>query len=350
LTGTDEPGHGERRAKSYGLVRPYVLNAGGRAHRRPTQREAGERLTRGDRPALDWTGDLGSQRAREAPSESTRHDGPTRPPLATARLPLEESAGNHRVVSRGKRQAFSLAWPGPLGERRWLAAIGGVAALAIVGGLILFLSRPSSTLLADACRAGDCRQGVTFGGAKPPGGAPASTHRAVHGTHPTATSPTAQHSTGPTGSHPGPNPSSSSPGPQPTKSSPAPTSPRPTPTTTAPSASPTPSPTSTSSPAPQPVQVSYTLVRQHPHSFQDQFTIVNNGNTAINGWELVVVLPHDRIRAVWNGLFHTDGDALYIDPSKSQQTIAPGGSLTENVTAHGSMPTPTSCTFNGSPC
>lgn len=92
------------------------------------------------------------------------------------------------------------------------------------------------------------------------------------------------------------------------------------------------------------------MLRQHPNSFQGQFTILNDGSTAINGWELVVVLPNDDIRAVSNALFHTNGNTLYIDPLRSARSIAPGATLTETFTAHGSTTTLTSCTFNGSPC
>ena len=111
-----------------------------------------------------------------------------------------------------------------------------------------------------------------------------------------------------------------------------------------------PSPTPTASPTPGQVQVSYQVVSQHPHSFRGKFTIVNNGGTAVNDWELVVVLTDDQIRSVWDGRFHTDGDTLYIDPSSSQKTIGPGATLTENFTAHGTTTTLTSCTFNGSAC
>lgn len=92
------------------------------------------------------------------------------------------------------------------------------------------------------------------------------------------------------------------------------------------------------------------MVRQHPRGFQGKFTIVNDGSTALRGWELAVVLPNDQIRSVWDGRFHTDGDTLYIDPSASQQTIAPGATLTENFSAHGTTTTLTSCTFNGLAC
>jgi hypothetical protein len=91
-------------------------------------------------------------------------------------------------------------------------------------------------------------------------------------------------------------------------------------------------------------------VRQHPHSFHGKFTIVNNGSAAINGWELAVVLPNDTVVSVWDGVFHTEDGTVYIDPSSSQQTIAPGASLTENFIADGTTTTPTSCAFNGSAC
>jgi len=98
------------------------------------------------------------------------------------------------------------------------------------------------------------------------------------------------------------------------------------------------------------VTVSYTLVRRHPHNFHGKFTIVNNGSTAINGWELAVVLPNDTVVSVWDGVFHTADGTVYIDPSSSQHTIAAGASITENFIAQGSTTTPTSCTFNGSAC
>lgn len=94
----------------------------------------------------------------------------------------------------------------------------------------------------------------------------------------------------------------------------------------------------------------YTLVRSLPHKFDGKFTIVNNGTTPIDGWELAVVLPGDDVRSVSIGRFHTVGDTLYIDPSSSQPNIAPGQTITENFDARGPTTAPTSCTFNGSPC
>lgn len=294
-----EPGGG-RRAKPHGLVRPYVLGPDSRARKRPTQREAGGRVTRDYGPTFDWPGDLDSRRPRDARSDPTRRDAPTRQQPTTGPLPARKSAGSHRTMEGGWHHAFRSGWPRALAERRRLTAIGvGVVALAVVGGTVLLLSRPSSKLLAT--------------GIGPPTGAATSAHKPIRRSHPTTAHSSARLS--------------------------------PTPT-------PTPSPTSspTASPTQQPVHVSYSVVRQHPHSFQGQFTIVNNGNMAIKGWELVVVLPGDDIRSVSNALFHTVGDTLYIDPPRSAQSIAPGATVTENFTAHGSTTTLTSCTFNGSAC
>jgi hypothetical protein len=91
-------------------------------------------------------------------------------------------------------------------------------------------------------------------------------------------------------------------------------------------------------------------VEQWWNGFQGQFTIVNNGSTAVNGWEIAVVLPNDDVQAAWEALFHTDGDTLYLDPPWFQQTIEPGATLTENFAATGTTTTPTSCTFNGATC
>jgi hypothetical protein len=291
MTDTGEHDREGRRAKPHGLVRPYVLGTGGSAQRRPMQRDAGEHLTRGDQPTFDWTGEQGPGRTSEARSDSTGRDAPTKPRGAAAPLPAVKSAGSHRASARGRRQALWLA-----------AAAAGVAALAIVGGIILFLSRPPTKPLAHA---------------------PARAHKVIRRSHPTARHSATGPSPAPARTHPTPNP---------TKSSPAPTS------------------TATAGPTRQPVKVSYAVVRQHPHNFQGQFTIVNHGSTAINGWELVVVLPGDDIRSVQDGLFHTDGDTLYIDPPQFQRSIAPGATLTENFTAHGSTTTLASCTFNGSAC
>jgi hypothetical protein len=201
-----------------------------------------------------------------------------------------------------------MAWTGLLDEPRWLAAIGAAAAaLVIAGGLTVYLSQSPAKRLATA---------------------PAPGHKAIHHSHSLTTRSAGRHSPAPARAHRQPGP---------TRSSPVSASPRPTSTPTA-------------SPTQKAFKVGYTVVRQHPHSFQGQFTIVNDGSTAINGWELVVVLPGDDIRSVSGASFHISGDTVYIDPSGSDRSIAPGATVTENFTAHGSTTTLAGCTFNGSAC
>jgi len=96
--------------------------------------------------------------------------------------------------------------------------------------------------------------------------------------------------------------------------------------------------------------VSYALARQWPGGFQGVFTIVNNGTTQVNGWQLEATLPGDRVFSVFGALFHMTGDTLVIDPPSYHQSIGPGESVTETVDASGPTTTPTSCTFNGAPC
>jgi cellulase/cellobiase CelA1 len=84
--------------------------------------------------------------------------------------------------------------------------------------------------------------------------------------------------------------------------------------------------------------------------FRAKFIIVNDGSNSIDGWQLSVTFPEDDIKAVWQANYHTSSGTLIMSPPASQKVIAPGGSLTENISAEGSTTNPTSCTFNGSPC
>lgn len=312
-----------------------MLGAGGSAHRRAVQRDAGERLTRGDQPELEWTRDVASRFSR---SEAARRDAPAKPmPVATL-LPPTNPAGSQRALASGLHQPRRHRSRRAKRHRLAVTSVG-VAALVIVGSLIMMLLSQPSASPASACGGtNDCRHGHAraFGGAPRPVRAPALTHK---GKAKPSHAPFRHHlKTKLLRSSPRPDPKPTSP--RPTAK---PTSPGPTPAS--PTTSPTASPTRRAT-----IQVSYSLVSQQSDSFRGQFTIVNNGSTAVNGWELIVVLPHDNVAAVWDATFHTNGNTLYIDPTFLQQTIAPGSSLTENFIASGSTTTPASCKFNGSAC
>jgi len=154
-----------------------------------------------------------------------------------------------------------------------------------------------------------------------------------------------------------PLPSASSPalaaGPAPEPPTPTPAqSPAPDPTTAAgPSPSPTPSPSASPTPAGQDVTVSYATVRQWDNGFVGQLDIVNQGDSAVNGWQMVITLPGDQVQNVWNANWQPDGwDSVIMTPVPSDQVIEPGTSVSVNFVAQGDPAEPANCTFNGFPC
>ena len=144
-------------------------------------------------------------------------------------------------------------------------------------------------------------------------------------------------------------------GPAPAPTTPAPAqsaTPDPTP---APGPSPSPSPSATPTPTPTPagqdVTVSYSTLRQWDGGFVGELDIVNQGGSAVNGWQLVITLPGDQVQNVWNANWQPDGwDSVIMTPVPSDQVIEPGASVSVNFVAQGDPAEPANCTFNGSPC
>jgi glucuronoarabinoxylan endo-1,4-beta-xylanase len=129
---------------------------------------------------------------------------------------------------------------------------------------------------------------------------------------------------------------------------PDPTSPAPGPS---PSPAPSPSPSPTPTPAGQDVTVSYSTLRQWDGGFLGELDIVNQGDSAVNGWQMVITLPGDQVQNVWNANWQPDGwDSVIMTPVPSDQVIEPGTSVSVNFVAQGEPAEPANCTFNGSPC
>ena len=129
-------------------------------------------------------------------------------------------------------------------------------------------------------------------------------------------------------------------------------SPGPPPTPT-PDPTPVPGPTPTSSPTPDDpaVTVSYSTLWQWHDGFKGELDIVNQGDSAVNGWQLVITLPGDQVQTVWNANWQPDGwDSVIMTPVPSDQVIEPGTSVSIIFVAQGDPAEPTDCTFNGSPC
>jgi Cellulose binding domain len=131
-----------------------------------------------------------------------------------------------------------------------------------------------------------------------------------------------------------------------------PPSPDPTPV---PGPTPTPTPTASPTPTPTPdgpaVTVSYSTLRQWDGGFKGELDIVNQGDSAVNGWQLVITLPGDQVQTVSNANWQQDGwDSVIMTPVPGDQVIEPGTTVSVVFVAQGDPAEPTDCTFNGSPC
>jgi hypothetical protein len=99
-----------------------------------------------------------------------------------------------------------------------------------------------------------------------------------------------------------------------------------------------------------PVTVTYSAVQHWPDGFQGELTIVNHGRSAVNGWQLVIALPGDQVRAVWNAEWHQGGGGVRMTAASQDELIEPGASQAVNFVAKGHTTNPVNCTFDGSAC
>jgi cellulase/cellobiase CelA1 len=122
--------------------------------------------------------------------------------------------------------------------------------------------------------------------------------------------------------------------------------PRPEPVTSAaPSPSPSPLP-----PAAPDVTVTFSAPQFWHRGFQEQITLDNQGSSPASGWQVVISLPGDQVRFVWNAAWQFGGGSLTLTPGSGDQVIEPGTSVTVTFAAFGFTTQPASCTFDGSAC
>ncbi len=329
------------------LVRPYVLGRAGEAGSAPPPGDAAPQAVPGGPAEKSKSGEPDPRSAAAAtvpePGLPDWRSGAAQPgarrgapwPPATWPLPAVRQSSK-----RGPSHASG--WRSRPVGLRWITGLGAVlATLAITGGVILVAYQRPAGSLAGTCTNAQCHGRSAGGSADPaPGGSSSGSARHSH------------HAARPSASHKGakPRPSSRSSG----TSSPSPPgrSPSPKPSTTSRSPKPSSSPSPTPSPSTSAQDVSVTYSPGHPwkNGFTGEFIIVNNGSKAIKGWQLAAVLPGDTIQWVWPDQFQMSGNTLTIYPSDSDTTIDPGATLTEHIAGQGPATSPTSCTFDGSPC
>jgi cellulase/cellobiase CelA1 len=98
------------------------------------------------------------------------------------------------------------------------------------------------------------------------------------------------------------------------------------------------------------VTVTFATSHRWRDGFQGQLTIDNQGNAAVNGWQIAIALPGDQVRFVWNARWQFDGTSLTLTPASNDQVIEPGASVAVSFFALGDTIEPANCTFNGSAC
>ena len=123
----------------------------------------------------------------------------------------------------------------------------------------------------------------------------------------------------------------------------------------------TPGPQATSpGPAAPAVTVSY-AGSGHGNSgrFSTQVTLVNHGSTAVSGWTLRLSYPGDQVFWVgysggWRGgafvSWQFGGGTLTLSAQAGGETLAPGVTQSIMIAGTGSSTAPAGCTFNGSGC
>jgi len=197
-------------------------------------------------------------------------------------------------------------------RHRWYIAIGAIAGLGLLAGVMLLLqpgSTPAAHTLAADCGLVNC--GAAVPAAATAGSAPARP-RALprHRSYQPVARP-----------HP------------PVTPTPPVTSPRP------------------AAPA---VTVSFAS-SDRGHRFSTQVTLVNHGSAPISGWTLRLSYPGDQV--FWVGYqggefvsWQFGGGTLTLSARAGGETLVPGGTQSILVAGLGNTPAPAGCTFNGSGC
>lgn len=118
--------------------------------------------------------------------------------------------------------------------------------------------------------------------------------------------------------------------------------------------SPSPTPSTDLAPAAQTpsseVSVGFSASKKWHGGFEGHLTIVNHGSAVITSWRIAITLPKDHVTSVWDAVEQIDGDVLVLTPTSWDPPISPGGSFSMYFVARGPTSSPTSCTYNGSPC
>jgi Cellulose binding domain len=293
----------------------------------------------GDPLAYRWLGEWADEpAARRLLDEPAGPDWPVDPSTAAGPVSPEVTAQFSRYVSRyglnrpgrgpgRRRRAAGPGWLGratqqdwypALARYRWYVAISaGAVAMVLASGVILVMSQRSTASTQS----------------------PTADSRLMH-----------QHTrtprTGATPAHP-----VASPTPDVRTHRPA-AKPAPAASTAAPTQAATvPAATTPATQAPGFVAVTYRLVQRWPGGIIGKYTIANESNAYLSGWQFTATFPGDEIQSVLGAADPDLGsDVLVLEPFPAGSQIVPGGKVTVVFTAAGPTAYPTNCSFDGTAC
>jgi Cellulose binding domain len=261
-----------------------------------TDQPAERRLLDGPAPEPGWSGDA-PETAEPAASAGFTGYGAEQP------MPGPDGRRQPGWLSRLTQRDWYLA----LAPYRWYVAVSAAAgAVALASGVILLLPHsPPRAVMADSR--------VRTGAAATPSQPVASPIPDVNA-----------HTFAPT-------PAASTPAPAQTATVPV-TS---TPTTSTPGF----------------VAVTYRLVQHWEGGIIGKYTIANESNAALSGWQFTATFPGDQVQFVIGAADPDLGsDVLVLEPASAGAQIAPGGHVSVIFFAAGQTASPVHCSFNGTAC
>ena len=96
--------------------------------------------------------------------------------------------------------------------------------------------------------------------------------------------------------------------------------------------------------------VTFTRTSQWPGGYVASFTVHNDTESPVTGWQVAFDLPaQTTITSHWNATLHRDGDRYVFTDAGWNARLAPGASATFGWLAAGTDD-PVRCTVNGDPC
>jgi hypothetical protein len=102
-----------------------------------------------------------------------------------------------------------------------------------------------------------------------------------------------------------------------------------------------------------PLDITYHTVSSWGNGYSGQYTITNDGTTAIPGWKLAFNLPAGAsLSSLWDGSYTHTGSQVSVTSDSWDATIAPGGSVSVGFVtkSSGQAGQPANCTIDGASC